>query len=203
MAGVDEVGRGPLAGPVVAGAVALDPHSRPPWLGRVRESKQLSAPARRELAAAIKHSAAAWGVGWAAVQEIDSVGILEATRLAMRRALADLAARAQTPADYVLVDGRDAHRFHCAFESIVRGDASCTSIAAASVIAKVARDAWMETRAAAYRGYGFAGNKGYGTPAHLDALRRRGPCAEHRYSFAPVRASDRNALRSAPRPLGF
>ena len=203
VAGVDEVGRGPLAGPVVAGAVALDPHSRPGWLSRVRDSKQLSAGVRRELAAAIKHSAPAWGVGWAAVQEIDSVGILDATRLAMRRALADLALRAQDPADYVLVDGRDAHRFDCPFETIIGGDASSASIAAASVIAKVARDAWMESRDAAYRGYGFAGNKGYGTPAHLAALRDHGPCAEHRYSFAPVRASDRQALRPALPAAGF
>lgn len=203
VAGLDEVGRGPLAGPVVAGAVSLDPHSRPPWLGRVRDSKQLAAPVRRELAAAIKHTVPAWGIGWAAVQEIDSVGILAATRLAMRRALADLSARSQAPADYVLVDGRDQHRFHCAFETIVGGDASCTSIAAASVIAKVARDAWKETRAATYRGYGFARNKGYGTPGHLAALRRHGPCPEHRYSFAPVRASDRQALRPALPPRGF
>ena len=83
------------------------------------------------------------------------------------------------------------------------GDASCTSIAAASVIAKVARDAWMETRAVTYRGYGFAHNKGYGTPDHLAALRRHGPCPEHRYSFAPVRASDRRALHPAPPPRGF
>ena len=203
VAGVDEVGRGPLAGPVVAGAVCLDPRSRPGWLGRVRDSKQLSARARRELAAAIKDVVPGWGVGWAAVQEIDSVGILQATRLAMRRALSDLAERVGVPVSYVLVDGRDAHHFDCAFETIIGGDASSTSIAAASVVAKVARDAWMETRAAAYPGYGFAANKGYGTPAHLDALRRHGPCAEHRYSFTPVRASDRAALRPAPRPLGF
>ena len=156
--------RGPLAGPVVAGAVCLDPRSRPGWLGRVRDSKQLSARARRELAAAIKDVVPGWGVGWAAVQEIDSVGILQATRLAMRRALSDLAERVGVPVSYVLVDGRDAHHFDCAFETIIGGDASSTSIAAASVVAKVARDAWMETRAAAYPGYGFAANKGYGTP---------------------------------------
>lgn len=203
VAGVDEVGRGPLAGPVVAGAVSLEPHSRPAWLRHVRDSKQLAAPARRNLAAAIKDSVPGWGVGWAAVQEIDSVGILEATRLAMRRALSDLATRTQAAADYVLVDGRDRHRFPCAHETIIGGDASCTSIAAASIVAKVARDAWMETRASAYAGYGFAHNKGYATPDHLAALRRQGPCAEHRYSFAPVRASDRQALRPAPLPLGF
>ena len=203
VAGIDEVGRGPLAGPVVAGAVCLDPRTRPGWLGRVRDSKQLSAIARRELAAEIKHSVPGWGVGWTAVQEIDSVGILEATRLAMRRALSDLAQRAAAPADYVLIDGNDAHDFDCAFETIIRGDARCTSIAAASVVAKVARDAWMETRAAAYPGYGFASNKGYATPSHLAALARLGPCAEHRYSFAPVRANDRAALRPAPLPLGF
>ena len=203
VAGIDEVGRGPLAGPVVAGAVSLDPHKRPAWLRHVRDSKQLSATVRGDIAAAIKHTVPAWGVGWAAVQEIDSVGILQATRLAMRRALADLALRAGAPPDYALIDGRDAHQFHCPFETIVRGDASCTSIAAASVVAKVARDAWMETRSAAYPGYGFDSNKGYGTPEHLDALKRLGPCAEHRYSFAPVRANDRTALRPAPLPLGF
>ena len=203
VAGVDEVGRGPIAGPVVAGAVCLEPRSRPDWLGRVRDSKQLSARSRRDLAAAIKHTVPGWGVGWTAAEEIDSVGILQGTRLAMRRALADLAARAGASADYVLVDGRDAHHFECPFETIVGGDASSTSIAAASVVAKVARDAWMETRAAAYPGYGFAANKGYATPGHLVALRRRGPCVEHRYSFAPVRASGRAALRPAPARLGF
>jgi ribonuclease HII len=201
--GLDEVGRGPIAGPVVAGAVCLAPRSRPDWLGKVRDSKQLSARARRELSAAIKHTVPGWGVGWAAAEEIDSVGILQGTRLAMRRALADLAARAGAPADYVLVDGRDAHHFECAFETIVGGDASCTSIAAASVVAKVARDAWMETRAAAYPGYGFAANKGYATPGHLRALRRLGPCAEHRQAFAPVRANGRAALRPAPARHGF
>ena len=203
VAGVDEVGRGPIAGPVVAGAVCLEPRSRPDWLGRVRDSKQLSPRARRDLAAAIKHTVPGWGVGWTAAEEIDSVGILQGTRLAMRRALADLAGRTGAAADYVLVDGRDAHHFECPFETIVGGDASSTSIAAASIVAKVARDAWMETRATAYPGYGFAANKGYATPGHLAALRRLGPCAEHRYSFAPVRASGRAALRPAPARLGF
>ena len=203
VAGVDEVGRGPIAGPVVAGAVCLEPRSRPDWLGRVRDSKQLSARARRDLAAAIKHTVPGWGVGWTAAEEIDSVGILQGTRLAMRRALADLAGRSGAAVDYVLVDGRDAHHFECQFETIVGGDASSTSIAAASIVAKVARDAWMETRAAAYPAYGFAANKGYATPGHLAALRRRGPCVEHRYSFAPVRASGRAALRPAPARLGF
>ena len=168
----------------------------------MRDSKQLSAPARRDIAAAIKYSVPAWVIGWVGVHEIDSVGILEATRLAMRCALADLAARHDAPADYVLVDGRDRHRFHCAHETIIGGDAICTSIAAASVIAKVARDAWMEALDATHRGYGFDHNKGYGTPSHLAALRARGPCAEHRYSFAPVRASARAALCPLALPLG-
>ena len=200
VAGVDEVGRGPLAGPVVAGAVVLRPLTRPRWLRHVRDSKQLAPSQRRELAAAIKASAA-WGIGWSTVGEIDGCGILEATRLAMRRALVDLCRAGDPPADFVLVDGRDRHRFACPFETIIGGDARCTSIAAASVIAKVARDAWMEAIAADHQGYEFAQNKGYATPAHLTALRDRGPCAEHRFSFAPVRASSRQALRPAPQPL--
>ena len=203
VAGIDEVGRGPLAGPVVAGAVVLAPRSRPPWLRHVRDSKQVSLSRRRQLAAAIKASAAAWGIGWGSVEEIDSAGILEATRMAMRRALLDLRRSGSPPADYALVDGRDHHRFACAFETIVGGDICCTSIAAASIIAKVTRDAWMEAIAANHPGYGFAQNKGYATRAHLTALRAQGPCAEHRFSFSPVRASSREALRPAPQALSF
>ncbi len=194
VAGVDEVGRGPLAGPVTAAAVVLRPHSRPRWLSELRDSKQLSAATRERLDEAIRASVSDWAVGWAGAEEIDSVGIVSATRLAMRRALASLT----TPAQYVLVDGNDRHQFECPFEAIVRGDATVTSIAAASVVAKVARDAWMAALADRYGGYAFRSNKGYATAAHLAALRERGPCSAHRFSFAPVRAVMREALR--PRP---
>ena len=198
VAGVDEVGRGPLAGPVTAGAVVLQPHARPAWLHELRDSKQLSPTKRRRLASAIRDSAVDWALGWAAAQEVDSVGIVAATRLAMLRALAALSA----PAEFVLVDGQNELRLGCPTEAIVRGDAAVTCIAAASVLAKVARDAWMAALDARFQGYGFRAHKGYGTAAHLAALRQQGPCPEHRFSFAPVRASMRQALRPAASPLG-
>ena len=125
-----------------------------------------------------------WALGWTAAEEIDRLGIRPATHLAMRRALAALAA----PPDFVLVDGNDDYRFPCPSEDVVRGDAQIVSVAAASVLAKVARDAWMTALADRNAGYGFAAHKGYPTPAHLEALQRLGPCAEHRRSYAPVRA---------------
>ena len=183
VAGLDEVGRGPLAGPVTAGAVVLRPYARPAWLADVRDSKQLTAVSRRRIAAAIKTAVTDWAVGWASAWEVDDAGVVEATRRAMRRALA---ARAELPS-FVLVDGTDALPLDCPVEAIVRGDVQVTSIAAASVLAKVARDVWMERADTRFRGYGFASNKGYGTAAHLAALERHGPCSQHRASFAPVR----------------
>ena len=183
-AGVDEAGRGPLAGPVVAAAVILDP--RRPIEG-LADSKAL-APARREaLAVAIRASSMAWGLGWADAAEIDSLNILQATFLAMRRALAALG----TAPAHVVVDGNQVPpltglEFDCTIEAIVAGDATVPSISAASILAKCARDAHMIELDARYPGYGFAGHKGYPTAAHVAALRSLGPSPVHRRSFAPV-----------------
>ena len=183
-AGVDEAGRGPLAGPVVAAAVILDPQ-RP--IGGLADSKALS-PARREaLAVEIRAASLAWGLGWADAAEIDSINILQATFLAMRRALAALG----TVPAHVLVDGNQVPpltglEFDCTIEAIVAGDASVPSISAASILAKCARDAHMIELDARYPGYGFAGHKGYPTAAHVAALRSLGPSPVHRRSFAPV-----------------
>jgi ribonuclease HII len=183
-AGVDEAGRGPLAGPVVAAAVILDP--RRPIEG-LADSKAL-VPARREaLAVEIRASSLAWGLGWADAAEIDSLNILQATFLAMRRALAALA----TVPAHVVVDGNQVPpltglEFDCTVEAVVAGDASVPSISAASILAKCARDAHMIELDARYPGYGFAGHKGYPTAAHVAALRSLGPSPVHRRSFAPV-----------------
>lgn len=183
-AGVDEVGRGCLAGPVVAAAVILGPN----WqsLAGVRDSKQLSKLRREALAQVIAENASAVGIGVASVVEIDEYNILAASRMAMARALADLE---MTPS-LALVDGPYPPLFAgAALPSVpvVDGDAKCLSIAAASVIAKVRRDEIMSRLAESYSEYGFERNVGYGTPEHLLALRRLGPSPHHRRSFAPVR----------------
>ncbi len=181
MAGVDEAGRGPLAGPVVAAAVILDPRRPIPGL---RDSKQL-APARREaLAGLIASRARAWGVGQASAAEIDHLNILGATLLAMERAVAALRA----PPERVLVDGNRAPRLPCAVETVVGGDRRVPAIAAASILAKVFRDAQMQRLEELCPGYGFARHKGYPTREHLAALQRLGPSPYHRLSFGPVRA---------------
>lgn len=199
VAGVDEVGRGALAGPVVSGAVALRPYSRPRWLRDLRDSKMLSPAQRRRLAPLIKSAVEDWSVGWASSEEIDRFGILPATRLSMHRALAGL----RTPAEFVLVDGIDRHAFACRFETIKKGDTMVASIAAASVVAKVARDAWMDAIAGRFAAFGFDSNKGYATAAHLDALVQAGPCDEHRRSFAPVRAAAGGGSYVLGLPLGL
>lgn len=182
VAGVDEVGRGPLAGPVVCAAVILDP--RRPLQG-LTDSKRLS-PARREtLARQIRECALGWALGRAEVEEIDRLNIRRATLLAMRRAVLAL-----TPApDRVQVDGRECPELDCPVEAMVGGDRLMPAISAASILAKVARDAEMCALEHHHPGYGFAAHKGYGTAAHLAALRRLGPTAVHRRSFAPVAAS--------------
>ncbi len=183
VAGVDEAGRGPLAGPVVAAAVVLDPHQAAPWWLELRDSKVLSAPTRERLARLLREGTAL-GVGIASPEQIDALGIVDATRLAMRTALRAL----PRPAQFALVDGlalRDPGTPH---EPIIHGDACCLSIAAASIVAKVERDRIMSDYDRAYPRYGFARNKGYGTPQHLRALAAFGPCELHRRSFAPVRS---------------
>jgi ribonuclease HII len=181
IAGVDEAGRGPLAGPVYAACVVLDP--RRPIAG-LRDSKKLASGRRAALAAAIRRSAAAWALGRAEVEEIDRLNILQASLLAMARAVAALSLRP----DRVLVDGRDCPRLEIAVEAIIGGDDRVPEIAAASILAKTARDAEMQRLDALYPFYGFDRHKGYPTPEHLAALSRHGVSPVHRRSFAPVRA---------------
>jgi len=178
--GVDEAGRGPLAGPVFAAAVILDP-ARP--IAGLADSKVLSARRREALAAEIESRAIAWGVASASVEEIDALNILRASLLAMRRAVEGLAV---TPSR-VLVDGPHCPRLEVPVRGIVRGDATHASIAAASILAKVARDAEMLALHRIHPAYGFDRHKGYPTPAHVAALRAHGVSVAHRRSFAPVR----------------
>ncbi len=180
IAGVDEVGRGPLAGPVLAAAVILDPGS--PIEG-LADSKVLSASRREELSALIKQRALCWALGRAEVEEIDQLNILQASLLAMQRAVAAL----RMVPDLALVDGNQPPKLFCPVQTIVRGDATVPAISAASIIAKVARDTEMCHLDTLYPDYGFARHKGYPTSAHLQALERSGVCPMHRRSFGPVR----------------
>lgn len=179
IAGVDEAGRGPLAGPVVAAAVILDP--RYPIKG-LADSKKLSANQRERLFDLICARALCCAVGSASVQEIDQINILQATMLAMGRAVQGLRL---TPSK-VLIDGNRIPVLNVRAEAIIGGDALVAEISAASIIAKVHRDRWCAQLDAQYPDYGFASHKGYGTAQHLAALRRLGACPEHRRSFAPV-----------------
>ncbi len=182
IAGIDEAGRGPLAGSVVAAAVILDP-ARP--ISGLRDSKLLSARQRDVLAIEIRANALAWSVGEADVAEIDTLNILQATMLAMRRAFEGLAI---APGE-TWIDGNRCPELGCAMRAIVKGDRDVAVISAASIIAKTARDTLLDELDARYPAYGFAHNRGYGTPGHLAALARYGPCPAHRRSFAPVAQS--------------
>ncbi len=184
IAGIDEVGRGPLAGPVVAAAVILDPTSPTDWYKELNDSKALSAAQRDRLAPLIQDAAVSSGTGSASPEEIDSVGIIRATRAAMTRAVAGLTLRP----DYLLIDAVPLADPGISFRAIIHGDATCRSIAAASIVAKVHRDRLMVQEDARYQGYGFARHKGYPTPEHLERLSQLGPCPIHRRSFAPVSA---------------
>jgi ribonuclease HII len=181
LAGVDEAGRGPLAGPVVAAAVILRSELAIPGLA---DSKLLSAGSRAALSRAIMERASAWAIAWADAAEIDSLNILAASLLAMRRAVDRLG----VAPDHVAVDGNRCPRLArgCSVEAIVGGDASVPAISAASILAKVWRDGCMERLELHYPGYGFARHKGYPTAEHREALLRLGPCAAHRRSFGPV-----------------
>lgn len=179
--GVDEAGRGPWAGPVSAAAVILNPDDIPVGLN---DSKALTAARREALEIEIKARAVAWGVAFASVEEIDDLNILRATGLAMHRAVEALAVTPVT----ALVDGNYSFKLPCAVRPVVGGDGLSLSIAAASILAKTARDRRMVELDTVYPGYGFAGHKGYGAPVHQAALRTLGPCLAHRHSWAPIRA---------------
>jgi len=180
LCGVDEAGRGPLAGPVTAAAVMLDP-ARP--IDGLRDSKKLTAAARERLAGAIRERAAAWCVAEASVEEIDQLNILQATMLAMQRAVAGLG---RAP-DEVMVDGNRCPNWAWRSQAVVKGDDKVAAIAAASILAKTARDQFMCRLHDDYPAYGFAQHMGYGTAAHLAALKAHGACPQHRRSFAPVK----------------
>jgi ribonuclease HII len=184
-AGVDEAGRGPLAGPVVAAAVILNPRRR---IHGLADSKALPAEERERLAPIIRERSLAWAVAWSDRDEIDNLNILGATFLAMRRALL----RLPVCPTHIQVDGNQLPRIDdlnlgCTVESIIEGDASVAAISAASILAKTCRDAMMKKLDACYPGFDLAAHKGYSTPAHLEALTRREPSALHRKSFEPVR----------------
>ncbi len=182
--GVDEAGRGPLVGAVVAGAVVLDPDQ--PIEG-LKDSKKLT-PAKREiLYEQIVKKAKAWGVGEASPLEIDEINILQATMLAMRRAIEDLSIRLGTWPDKALIDGNRCPELPIAAEAIVQGDAKEPAISAASILAKVTRDRQMQLLHERYPEYGFAQHMGYPTEAHFAALKQYGACDQHRKSFSPVR----------------
>jgi ribonuclease HII len=178
--GVDEAGRGPWAGPVSAGAVILNPKKVPKGLD---DSKKLSAKTRETLEVEIKATALAWGVGFASVEEIASLNILHATGLAMHRAIEALAVRPT----FALVDGNYRFKLPCEVKTVVGGDGKSKSIAAASILAKVARDRLMVEMDARYPGYGFASHKGYRAPIHAEGLLALGPCEIHRMAWGPVK----------------
>ncbi len=182
--GVDEAGRGPLVGAVVAGAVVLDPNN--PIEG-LKDSKKLTAVRREYLYEQIMEKAKAWGVGEASPAEIDEVNILQATMLAMRRAIEDLTTRLGTWPDKALIDGNRCPELPIAAEAIVKGDAKEPAISAASIVAKVTRDRQMQILHERHPEYGFAQHMGYPTEAHFAALKQYGACDQHRRSFSPVR----------------
>lgn len=179
--GVDEAGRGPWAGPVSAAAVILNPDDLPPGID---DSKALTEKRRAALEPEIKARALAWGVGFASVEEIDELNILHATGMAMRRAVEALT----HPPVHALVDGNYRFKLPCAVTPVVKGDSRSLSIAAASILAKTARDRLMIEMDAVYPGYDFASHKGYNAPIHQNALNALGPCPAHRRSWAPIKA---------------
>ena len=184
-AGVDEVGRGPLAGAVYAAAVVLDPFV---VIDGLRDSKALTANRREALDVLIRDRAVGWCIASASIEEIDEINILQASMLAMQRAVAGL----DLAVDFVMVDGNRTPSFPCPAEWLVKGDTKFDAIKAASIIAKVARDAEMLRLDELYPVYGFARHKGYPTAMHLEALREHGPSKVHRLSFAPCRATAKN-----------
>lgn len=188
IAGLDEVGRGPLAGPVVAAAVILDPER--PIVG-LADSKKLSEKQRERLSQEIKEKALAWALGRAEVEEIDDINILQASLLAMQRAVAGLK---QSP-DFALVDGNRCPQLPCPSQAVIKGDQTEPAISAASIIAKVSRDREMVLLDAQYPGYGLAGHKGYPTRQHREALEQLGASNIHRRTFGPVKKALARIIR--------
>lgn len=183
IAGVDEAGRGALAGPVVAAAVMVPPHMEQQGVwAQVADSKLLTPPVRTRLAAEIRAEALAWGIGAATALTIDQIGIAAATRLAMAQAVSALTVKP----DYLLIDWVKLSQVNLPQESFTKADRHIVSVAAASILAKVHRDQLLTDLQNSYPTYGFARHKGYGTAEHLAALTRHGPCAEHRHTFAPI-----------------
>lgn len=187
--GVDEAGRGPLAGPVYAACVVLNDAYA---IDGLADSKKLSEKKRNALEFEVKKHAKAWAISYASVQEIDQLNILQASLLAMKRAVESLPF---TP-DLVLIDGNQSPRLHCPMQTIVRGDSLIPEISAASILAKTARDAEMQRMHKHYPQYGFDKHKGYPTKAHLAALQQYGTCEIHRQSFVPIRTLQFNAIES-------
>ncbi|MSQ10745.1 MAG: ribonuclease HII [Dehalococcoidia bacterium] len=186
VAGLDEVGRGPIAGPVVAAAVVLyQPDADRPWFADLRDSKLLTALQRERLAASILREAVTWGIGVVSPQDIDGLGITKANRRALTLALQQCAVRP----DCLLLDGREWVGLNIHQRSIIKGDRTVRSIAAASIIAKVHRDRIMSELEDTHPGWGFAQHKGYATAQHLAAVRTLGPSPVHRMSFAPIAGS--------------
>lgn len=183
VAGIDEVGRGALAGPVVAAAVVLPREIDIPWLSLVRDSKQLSSQQRDHIFELVLETRIAFGLGAVSHALVDALGIVRATQLAMNLAVDNL----RVKPDYLLLDAMLLPDLRLPQKGIIRGDETCLSIACASVIAKVSRDRHMLYMDTLYPGYLLAENKGYGTPEHLERLQALGPCAIHRRSFAPLR----------------
>ena len=182
--GVDEAGRGPLVGAVVAGAVVLDPHNP---INGLKDSKKLTAARREFLYQQIMEKAKAWGIGEASPAEIDEINILQATMLAMRRAVEELSSRLGQWPDKALIDGNRCPELPIAAEAIIKGDAKEPAISAASILAKVTRDRQMQILHERHPEYGFAQHMGYPTEAHFAALKQYGACEQHRRSFSPVR----------------
>ena len=182
IAGLDEAGRGPLAGPVVAGVAILPHNPVGRWTDKVRDSKQLKPVQREDALKYLQDVALGLHAGIATAEEIDTLGIVPATNLAMQRALDGLALQPQ----FLLLDAFPLPNVALPQKPIIRGDATCLSIAAASIVAKVTRDRLMVEEDDAHPGYGFAQHKGYGTSDHISSIQRIGPCPIHRYSFAPI-----------------
>ncbi|MBR0488066.1 ribonuclease HII [Candidatus Saccharibacteria bacterium] len=188
--GIDEVGRGPLAGPLVIGAVVL-PEERPEWVNELRDSKKLSAKKRERLAEIVKADASSWGLGWVSPVEIDEIGMSESLRLAARRAVEEVQGQ-HIKFSQIIIDGKvnflAGTRLERYVSTAIKADDLIKEVSAASIIAKVARDAYMMDAGAKFPGYGFEKHMGYGTPAHMRALRETGICPEHRRSFEPIRS---------------